>query len=154
MSNSSYAYAEVLDVLENMENIYVQKIPEKFISFLNDNASKDYKKHVVTTKPLENQNLNEKTLTILALINLKYWVESEEHKQELLKKYKENERKEIEKLSQHFDSSSIFENDKNASKTDNKNIISEESENANLPIERKSAFRRFVDFIKSKIFEN
>ena len=29
MSNSSYAYAEVLDVLENMENIYVQKILEE-----------------------------------------------------------------------------------------------------------------------------
>ncbi len=154
MSNSSYAYAEVLDVLENMEDIYVQKIPEKFISFLNNNASKDYKKHVVTTKPLESQGLNEKTLTILALINLKYWVESEEHKQELLKKYKENEIKEIEKLSQHFDSSSIFENNKNVKETDNKNIVSRESENTNLPIERKTVFRRFVDFIKSKIFEN
>ena len=62
--------------------------------------------------------------------------------------------KEIEKLSQHFDSSSIFENNKKAKETDNTNIVLEESENKNLPIERKNVFRRFIDFIKSKIFEN
>ena len=162
MSNSSYAYAEVLEVLENMEKIYIQKIPKKFINFLKENASKDYQKHITTEKPLKSQNLNEKTLSILALINLKYWVESEEHKKELLEKYKENEIKELEKLSKQFDTSSIFDNanDKEqaidaSDKSEEVNIKEENVEkvSSNLPIENKTIFRKIIDYIKSKIFE-
>lgn len=147
--NSSYAYAEVLEVLDNMDEIYVSKIPPKFISFLKENASKNYQKHIVTTKELEDQNLDVQTLNILALINLKYWVESEEHKQELLAQYKENEKKKMEKLSEHFDSSSIFDKTKDI----NNNTMNIEKSN-NLPIEKKSIFRKIVDYFKSKIFEN
>lgn len=155
MNNSSYAYAEVLEVLENMENVYVQKIPQKFIDFLKQNASQEYKKHITTEKPLKEQKLDEKTLNILALINLKYWVESDEHKKELIEKYKENEKKELERLSKEFDSSSIFENNVQVNTNDEEKREEEAKINSNnLPIERKPIFKRFVDYIKSKIFEN
>lgn len=149
MGNSSYAYAEVLEVLDNMDDIYINKIPKKFIEYLKENANRNYEKHIVITKPLEEQNLNEKTLNILALINLKYWVESEEHKKELIEKYKENDRKKIEKLSKEFDSSSIFKNNENVNDS-----LNEEISKDKLPVERKNIFKRFIDFIKNKIFEN
>lgn len=88
MENNSYAYAEVLDVLENMDEIYVNKIPSKLIQYLKANASKKYKKHILPYKALTKQNLNRKTLVILAMINLKYWTKSPEHKKYLLKKSK------------------------------------------------------------------
>ena len=158
VSNCSYAYAETLEVLENMEEIYIQKIPQKFIDFLKENSSKDYQNHITTDKPLKNQNLNQTTLNLLALINLKYWVESEEHKKELLNKYKDNERKEIEKLSKHFDSNSIFEKNKvEIVKQEQINLNDSKEEKINkenLPLEKKSIFKKFIDFIKSKIFEN
>lgn len=84
MNTNSYAYAEVLDVLDNMEVEYVEKIPKAFIDYLKENSSSEYKSHITLDKTLEKQNLNSKTLSILAAINLKYWVESESHKQELL----------------------------------------------------------------------
>ena len=99
MNINSYAYAEVLDVLNNMEDEYVEKIPKSFIEYLKENSSDDYQNHVTLDKPLEKQNLNSKTLSILAAINLKYWVESDEHKKELLNKYRENGEKQTENIS-------------------------------------------------------
>ena len=181
--NSSYAYAEVLEVLENMEDIYVKKVPPKFIEFLKENASKDYQKHIVTSKTLDAQDLNAETLNILALINLKYWVESEEHKKELLAKYKENEKKKIERLSQHFDSSTIFDKTKSEAVSNNANVLdkstakttdsfnniskekndSEQKSNDfennkindnNLPVVQKSIFKKIIDYFKEKFFNN
>lgn len=91
MNLDSYACAEVLDVLDNMEKKYVEKIPKNFLEVLKENASDNYKKHIVTFKPLKNQNLNKETLKILTVINLKYWTESQEDKDRILKsKIKKN----------------------------------------------------------------
>ena len=147
--NSSYAYAEVLEILDNMDNSYVKKIPEKFLEFLKENASKNYQKHIVVSNDLKEQVMSPKTLSILALINLKYWVDSEEHRQELLKKYKDNEKKKYEKLSKDFDNNkyNVFEKMKEKE-------TYEEKVSENLPIENKSIIKRFIDFIKRLIFEN
>ena len=145
MNTNSYAYAEVLDVLDNMETEYVEKIPKAFINYLKENSSSEYKSHVTLDEPLEKQNLNSKTLSILAAINLKYWVENEEHKQELLNMYRENGEKQKEKISENVVINEIFETAEKLKK--------EEMNENNLPIERKSLFKRFVDFLASKIFE-
>ncbi len=145
MNTNSYAYAEVLDVLDNMETEYVEKIPKVFIDYLKENSSSEYKKHITLDKPLEKQNLNSKTLSILAAINLKYWVESESHKQELLNQYRENGIKQQEKLNQSPEINDIFDTAKKFEK--------EEINENNLPIERKTFFKRIIDFFASKIFE-
>lgn len=152
VNNNSYACAEVLDVLDNMEPLYVEKIPQSFIKFLKENASSDYQNHITLNKPLEDQNLNSKTLSILAVINLKYWVESEEHKQELINQYRENGFKKVGNLNESFDYNDIFDN----SKSEKLNIDAEDNklkEVNNLPVERKSIFRKIIDFFYNKIFE-
>lgn len=146
--NSSYAYAEVLEVLENMDDVYVQKIPEKFLIFLKENASLNYQKHITTSKELNGQIYSSKTLSILALINLKYWVESEEHKQKLLEKYKENEKKKFEKLSKSLDN-----NKYNVFETIKEKETYEEKNKENSLIQNRSLFKRIIDFFASKIFE-
>lgn len=91
MYNNRYAYAEVLDVLSNMDNKYVKKIPSKLLESLKENSSGEYKKHIDPNVELSEQNLLSKTLDILAVINLKYWVEDENHKKELIEQYRNNE---------------------------------------------------------------
>ena len=145
MNTNSYAYAEVLDVLDNMEVEYVEKIPKAFIDYLKENSSSEYKSHITLDKPLEKQNLNSKTLSILAAINLKYWVESESHKQELLNQYRENGEKQKEKIDENVVINDIF--------VTAEKIEKEEINDENLPVERKSLFRRIIDFFASKIFE-
>lgn len=87
---NNYAYSEVLDVIDNMEERYKEMLPEKLIQFLNENANSEYQKHVIPNIPLSKQNISKDAITILAMINLKYWVKDEKHKSELIEKYKIN----------------------------------------------------------------
>ena len=43
MSDNSYAYAEILEILDNMSEIYVKKIPNRLIEYFKENASKNTK---------------------------------------------------------------------------------------------------------------
>ena len=62
------AYSEVLEVLRHMDKIYVNMIPKKIIMFFYDNCSLDYE--FTMTKSIGEENLKEKTLDLLSLLNL------------------------------------------------------------------------------------
>lgn len=87
---NNYAYSEVLDVIDNMEVKYKELLSKKLIQFLNENANSEYQKHVTPNISLSEQNISKNAITILAMINLKYWVKGEKHKAELIEKYKMN----------------------------------------------------------------
>lgn len=46
MLNKCYAYAETLEVLQNMDKKYVIQIPTKFIDMLKKDALKNYRNHL------------------------------------------------------------------------------------------------------------
>lgn len=73
MKKNNYAYSETLEILENMDEIYIDKIPSKIIKFLKDNSDSNYEKHIIPFMDLKTQNLDEKTLAILAMLDKKYW---------------------------------------------------------------------------------
>jgi len=87
---NSYSYSEVLDIIDNMEVKYKEMLPRKLMDFLNKNKNLEYKKHVNPQIPLSEQNISKDAITILAMINLKYWVKDEKHKADLIEKYKAN----------------------------------------------------------------
>lgn len=93
--NMGYAYAEVLEILGNMNPVYVNKIPEKLMQQMRDGASPDYVSHIDENIDLAEQNISEGALNILAIINLKYWVETEEERRELIKLYSQNDMDEL-----------------------------------------------------------
>lgn len=84
----NYSYAEVLEVLEYMDDKYVKKIPKLLIDFFRENSAQDYKKHINPYIKLKNQNLERKTLAILAMINNKYWNNNNVNKDSLKEKNK------------------------------------------------------------------
>lgn len=102
------AYVEVLEVLNNMESKYIEKVPSKLIEFFKKNSSKDYEFHLDKTIPFEEQKLKENTINILAMLNLNYWCENEEHKKNLLKKYYDNEMRYQEKLMEQYSTDNLF----------------------------------------------
>jgi len=112
MMDNSFAYSEVLEVLNNMDKKYVNKIPKKLIDYFNDNSSDNYIKHIDPNVDLKEQKLNKKTLDILALINLKYWTKNEEHRKRLLKQYSDNEKKLQKERSIKYNSEELFKNNK------------------------------------------
>ena len=106
----AFAYAEILEILDYMEEEYVNKIPQKLIKVIKENASDTYERHLDANVPLEEQEISEKTTAILAMLMLNYWCESPEQKQELTDMFNENERKYQEELQRKYDPNNIFNN--------------------------------------------
>ena len=92
------AYAEVDAILNVLEDEYVNKVPEKVRKFFADEKIKDYEPVIDVNVPLTEQNLKRETMVLLAILNLNYWCESENEKQEFLNELaqNENEKKELE----------------------------------------------------------
>lgn len=76
---------EVLEILKHMDKFYVDKIPIKFINFLNKNKLTTYNCQLNHTKKLNEMNLNADTINILGIIYFKYWCDKTE-RNEFMKK--------------------------------------------------------------------
>lgn len=135
------AYSEVLEVLRHMNKIYVDKIPKKLIMFFYDNCSLDYEYRM--TKPIEEENLKEATIDILALLNLNYW-SNVSNKEELIIKYSINEKDFQNQINQQLEQENKF------TKIDISNS------NSNLPISISTpiaVLKKVLIFIKDLIIK-
>lgn len=108
--DQAYAYAELLEILDSMEEEYIVKLPKKLISIFKKYALADYEKHIDVTRPLEEQEISQKTAALIGMLTLQYWCKSEQEKQELINIFKENERKHEETLREKYNPDNIFNN--------------------------------------------
>ena len=109
MENNIYkAYAEVDMILSFMEVKYVEKIPKKMRELFENEKLQNYEPIINPQIPLDEQNLQKKTYAILAMLNLNYWCDDENEKQELIKIYAENDRKKEEELREKYNPDNIF----------------------------------------------
>mgnify|MGYP004545574215 CR=1 FL=1 len=137
------AYAEVDTILNFMDKEYISEIPEKLRNMFREKKAKDYIKNIVPSKPLEEQELKDETLSILAVLNYNYWCKDESEKEKLLKLYADNEKKYQEILQQKFNQDEIFKKNKEENQT--KDAI-----NQMQMIEYKEPFiKRLINKIKS-----
>ena len=111
------AYAEVDTILNFMDKEYISEIPEKLRNMFREKKAKDYIKNIVPSKPLEEQELKDETLSILAVLNYNYWCKDENEKEKLLKLYADNEKKYQEILQQKFNQDEIFKKNKEENQT-------------------------------------
>ena len=98
-------YSEVLEVLRHMDKIYVEKIPKKLIMFFYDNCSLDYEFRM--TKSIGEEDLQENTLTILALLNMNYW-QKNKSKEDLIMNYAVIDKKTQAQLNAQLEKENIF----------------------------------------------
>lgn len=109
MPDNMIAYAEVDEILNLLEDTYIDKIPEKVRRFFKEERDIDYTIEIDLDKPLTEQNFKRETLVLLAILNLNYWCESEEEKQEFLNELAENE-KEKKELEERYNPDNLFKN--------------------------------------------
>lgn len=107
----SEAAVEVLDILKHTNKEDVNKIPKKFIEFLENNKSETYIADLDHTKTIKEMNLKPKTQALLGLIYLKYWADEEE-KRDFKKRARENEIKYQEELRKKYNTDNLFKNKK------------------------------------------
>ena len=90
--NFNKALVEVDEILKYLIFDEKAKIPKEVFYFISKNKDKNYKWEIDKTKKLNEQNLMEETLGILAYINMKYLLTPEQS--ELMEKfYKLNDQK-------------------------------------------------------------
>lgn len=124
------AFGEVYYILQNTEDELIEKIPQKFINFLQDNMNKDYNINISTNIEIDKQKLLPETENILALIYRSYWATSEEKQEFSIKDSQELKKIEEQKKAQYKDIDEIFakkNNIKNVTLDNNLAIIPKES---------------------------
>ena len=142
MLNQRYAEAsvEVLDILEHMNTNDLARVSNKFIDFLKENASKNYICNLDYSKKLNDMELKEETRGLLALMYEKYWC-PEEEKEELKKKFYENEKKYQEELREKYNPDNIFSKKQG-------NAIETENNQMQLIEYKESVFRKILNKIR------
>ena len=99
------AYSEVLEVLRHMNKIYVDKIPKKLIMFFYDNCSLDYDFRM--TKPIGEEKLKDKTLDLLAILNMNYWSKGQS-KEDLIMNYAKIDQNTKQQINSQLEKKNIF----------------------------------------------
>ena len=104
------AYSEVYEIIQNMPKEYREKIPEEVTIFLKTHRKEDYKPNIDKKNLFDKSKLKEKTIAIIAMLNIKYWCSNEKTKKELLEKYNENERFYQKELEEKYNIDNVLKN--------------------------------------------
>lgn len=112
MVNEKYSIAicETLRYLKGINQDDLNKIPSKFIKFLNDNSSKNYECDFDYTKPLKKLNISEEARGIIAMICLNYWCITDEQKEKFKSHLTKNELKFQKEMRRKYNSDNLFKN--------------------------------------------
>ena len=106
------AYSELYEILNLLDKDYKEKVPDKVRTFFEEERLKDYKPEIDTDTPLIDQNLKRETIVLLAILNLNYWCDTPEEKQEILDELSNNE-KEKKELLEKYNPDNLFKKKQN-----------------------------------------
>ena len=118
------AYSEVYEILQLLDDEFVDKVPKKFMEFIEKEKDNDYIPNIKPNVSLEEQELLEDTINILAMLKLDYWCENEAEKQELLDILNKNEIEHQQELREKYNPDNLF---KNKNKSYYENVKEEKS---------------------------
>ncbi len=146
MVNERYGIAitETLHYLKGINQEDINKIPNKFMIFLKENALNNYSCNFDYNKPLKELNLTNEAKGLIAMICLNYWCETEEQKMKFRNHLSKNEQHYQEELRKKYNIDDIFK------KKEISNNVETSSENINkLPIrvENENIFKRLLNSI-------
>ncbi len=136
------AMAEVIYYLKGIKQEDIDKIPKKFIQYLNENASKEYKCDFDYNKPLKELNLLDETRGIIGMICYNYWCVTEKQKEQYLKRLSQNEQQYQKILNEKYNPDNIFGKKK-------LDFIENTTNPTEITEYKESIFKKFINKIKS-----
>ena len=125
------AYVEILELINYMGEAHKKKIPSKLLNFFEENKDFNYSFQIDKTNNSEVKIFSDKTIGLLAMLELKYWAKDNE-KEVLNKALAENENKYQKKIIEKYNTDNLFKNKIS-------NII-ETGENSVAMVEYKESF--------------
>lgn len=133
-------YSEICEFLELIGDKYVSMIPSQLLQAFEKNKSEHYIPHINPNTSLAEQSLNKDTLTIIALLNLKYWSKDKLEIERLKSVYKNNEEVYQKKLREMYNPDNIFKE---------KNNIQQKEEILPTVYKSESLIRKILNKIKN-----
>lgn len=91
-------YSEVYSILEILGEFYINKIPIELFNMIKEEKLENYNPHYDFTEISNEQNMKRETISMLALLYLKFWCDSFEEKEMLKKLFNKNEQEYQEKI--------------------------------------------------------
>lgn len=116
------AYAEVDEILDLLDNEFTEKVPTKIREFIKQNKDTEHIPNIDPNASLADQDLKKETISFLTLLQLNYWCESEEEKQEILRELVNTDKIREEELREKNNRNNIFE-DKNNKQPENVAVV-------------------------------
>ena len=139
-------YSEVYEILILLGDRFINKLPNKLFSLIQKEKSNLYNPKYNLDIPLENQDVKEETIAIIALFKLKYWCESEEEKKELEYIFQKNEEIYQKKLRETYDYEKLF---------NKKKLVNEHKvENTSMIKYKENVLKTIINKIKKILFKS
>lgn len=133
------AYTELYEILKNISQNDLNKIPNEVLNMLDEKRDKEYEFKLQENTEFENQKLLRETKILLAILYRDYWATKEE-KEKIIQKWKND-------MIQYEEENKIKYNKLFKNK---KEQIIKQKNNENLPIEvkKEKLFEKIISFIK------
>ena len=135
-------YSEVYEILILLGNRFINELPNELFELIKKEKLDSYNPKYDLNVSLEEQNIKRESIAMIALFYLNYWCESEEEKEQLKKKFQENEDKYQKELREKYNTDNLFKN---------KRIETQKTEELGMVKYNKSFFRRIIDKIKGML---
>lgn len=150
--NTRIAYAEIDSFIDLLPEKEKMKIPNELVEMFRKEKDKETTKKLSLDIPIEEQNLNDETWNLIALLYLEYLCEDEEEKKELEKIYEENDRKYMQEIKEKYDPDKIFK-EREKARNERKNKTKEEIQNLPILKTKENIIQKIIKFI-NKLFKN
>lgn len=147
MVNTKYSEAivDVLDIFAHMEEEDQEKVPQKFIDILKENASKNYVSKLDYSKRLVEMDLSEEARSILGVMYRHYWC-PEDKKADFEKRITQNEIEFQKIIREKYNPDEIFKNTGNI--VTEEKVINDLNEESDLvEVKKESIFKRIIENI-------
>ena len=131
-------YSEVYSILNLLGSNYINKLPTTLFNMIEKERNKDYNPIYNKDVKLEEQNINKKSLSMIALFHLNYWCNSDEEKEELRTLFKSNEENYELEIREKYNPKDIFLKGEVTQKPIEMVVYKEES-----------VFKKFINKIKN-----
>ena len=136
----SESISETLEILNYMNKSYTERLPAKFLKFLQDNQSASYIPHFDYTKKLA---VSKETQKLLGIMNLLYWSDDKQ-KLKYLQTLSNNQKKFEAELREKYNPDNLFASPK-ITPTESADI---HTENNQLIEYKESIFKKVLNKIK------
>lgn len=113
-------YSEVYQVLMLLGNEYTDKLPSKLLTTIEEKRDINYNPIFKDNIALNQQNIKKEALSIIALMQLNYWCESDAEKEELKETFRKNEEAHQAELRNKYNPNNIFKKEEKNAKDINR----------------------------------